>query len=77
MHKNLIHECLIAPMNLLSALISGEFLKRNQLRYFLNSDEMSPEISIAKIKLMIMKKLIYPMIDYFVNEKCDMVFKVA
>lgn len=35
LHQQVLNECLMAPMSLLSLLISGEWLKRGELKYYL------------------------------------------
>ena len=57
LHQQLLHECLIAPMNLVSVMISGEFLKRGELKYYLQPNELSAEVAILKFKLFMMSNL--------------------
>ena len=57
LHQQVLHECLLAPMNLLSLLISGEFLKRGEIKFYLQPNELSPVIAIYKLRLFMMQKL--------------------
>ena len=65
-------------MNILSFLISGEFLKRDQLKFYLSSNELNFAISLAKLKLTMMRELVQPMIDFFFGaEQSELFLTVA
>ena len=77
LHQQLLHECLLAPMNLVSVLISGEFLKRGELKYYLQPNEMSAEVAMLKLKLAMMRNLYQPMVEYFIRDKADQLLTIA
>ena len=56
-------------MSILSYLISGEFLKRDQLKYYLSPNELTVGIAVAKLKLALMRQLFQPMVDFFLKRE--------
>ena len=77
LHQQVLHECILAPMNLISVLISGEFLKRGELRCYLQPNEMSANVAILKLKLAMMKNLYQPMIEFFIERKAAQFLLIA
>ena len=66
LHQQVLHECLLAPMGLAAGLISGEFLKRGELKFYLQPNELSANVAILKLRLNMMKQLYQPMVEFFV-----------
>ncbi len=58
LHFKVLHECLIAPMNLIGLLISGEFLKKGEIKYYLQPNELSSKIAVNTLKLNMMRQLV-------------------
>ena len=57
LHQQMLHEAILAPMSLVSTLISGEFLKRGEIKQYLQPNEMSPTVAILKLRLSMMTHL--------------------
>lgn len=76
-HKQILHECMIAPMNFFSWLISGEFLKRDQIKYYLQPNELSPLVAIYKLRLTMMRTIVQPMLLHFLEEKAELYLAIA
>ena len=64
-------------MNLLSLLISGEFLKRGEIKFYLQPNELSPVIAIYKLRLFMMQKLFQPMVTHFLTDKAQLYLTIA
>ena len=76
-HQSTLHECLLAPMNLISILICGEYLKRHDIKYFLTPNELSPLIAIYKLRLNMMRQLVQPVVMHFFEEKAELYLTIA
>ena len=53
-------------MGLAAGLISGEFLKRGELKFYLQPNELSANVAILKFRLTMMKQLYQPMVEFFI-----------
>lgn len=69
LHQQVLRDCILAPMNLISVLIAGEFLKHGELRYYLQPNEMTASVAILKLRLFMMTKLVHPMVEFFIEKK--------
>lgn len=58
LHYQVLHECLIAPMNLIALLISGEFLKKGEIKFYLQPNELSSKLAVYKLRLAMMSQLV-------------------
>ena len=64
-------------MNVVSVLIAGEFLKRNELKYYLQPNEMSINVAFLKLKLSMMKNLVQPLVEFLIEQKASQFLLIA